>query len=72
MRRLVVVESLSLDGVMQAPGAPEEDSSGGFPHGGWQREYVDEEALAAATGSMAATDAYLFGRRTCGPGRARG
>ena len=64
MRRLVVVESLSLDGVMQAPGAPEEDSSGGFPHGGWQREYVDEEALAAATGSMAATDAYLFGRRT--------
>lgn len=64
MRKLAVIESLSLDGVMQAPAAPDEDTSGGFPHGGWQREYVDETLLAAATAGMASTDAYLFGRRT--------
>jgi dihydrofolate reductase len=64
MRKLRVIEFLSLDGVMQAPGDPQEDTEGGFRHGGWQREYFDD-VLAETTGkSMAATDAYLFGRKT--------
>jgi dihydrofolate reductase len=64
MRNLTVVEFLSLDGVMQAPGASDEDPDGGFTHGGWQRPYFDEVLAADAARGMAATDAYLFGRRT--------
>lgn len=64
MRTLVVIEFLSLDGVMQAPGAPDEDTEGGFQYGGWQRPYVDDVIQADATEGMAGTDAYLFGRRT--------
>ena len=64
MRMLRVIEFLSLDGVMQAPGAPDEDTEGGFRHGGWQRPYLDEVVGAAAAEGMAATDAYLFGRKT--------
>ncbi len=64
MRTLVVIEFLSLDGVMQAPGAADEDTEGGFRHGGWQRPYFDDVLGAAAAEGMAATDAYLFGRRT--------
>ena len=64
MRKLVVIEFLSLDGVMQAPGSPDEDTEGGFAHGGWQRPYVDDVLGAAAVKGMAATDAYLFGRKT--------
>jgi dihydrofolate reductase len=64
MRMLRVVEFLSLDGVMQAPGSPEEDTDGGFAHGGWQRPYVDDALGASAAEGMAATDTYLFGRRT--------
>jgi dihydrofolate reductase len=61
---LRVIEFLSLDGVIQAPGAPEEDTEGGFRHGGWQRPYFDEVLGAAAAEGMAATDSYLFGRKT--------
>jgi dihydrofolate reductase len=64
VRKLVAIEFLSLDGVMQAPGSPDEDTEGGFKHGGWQRPYVDEVVGAAAAEGMAATDAYLFGRKT--------
>jgi dihydrofolate reductase len=64
MRTLRVIEFMSLDGVIQAPGAPEEDTEGGFRHGGWQREYVDEVLGADAAKGMAATEAYLFGRKT--------
>ena len=64
MRTLRVIEFLSLDGVMQAPGSPEEDTEGGFRHGGWQRPYFDEVLGAAAAEGMAETDAYLFGRKT--------
>jgi dihydrofolate reductase len=64
MRMLRVIEFLSVDGVMQAPGAPEEDTEGGFRHGGWQRPYFDEILDATAAESMAATDSYLFGRKT--------
>lgn len=64
MRMLTVIEFLSLDGVMQAPADPGEDTEGGFRHGGWQRPYFDEVLGATAAEGMAATDAYLFGRRT--------
>lgn len=64
MRTLRAIEFLSLDGVMQAPGAPEEDTEGGFRHGGWQRPYFDEVLGATAGAGMAATGAYLFGRKT--------
>jgi dihydrofolate reductase len=64
MRMLRVIEFLSLDGVMQAPGSPEEDTEGGFRHGGWQRPYFDEVLGASAAEGMAATDSYLFGRKT--------
>jgi dihydrofolate reductase len=64
MRKLVANEFLSLDGVMQAPGSPQEDPSGGFKHGGWQIGYFDDGMLAAAQEGMGETDAYLFGRRT--------
>ena len=64
MRKLVVIEFLSLDGVMQSPGSPEEDTEGGFRHGGWQQQYMDDTVGAAAAKGMAGTDAYLFGRKT--------
>ncbi len=64
MRMLRVIEFLSLDGVMQAPGASDEDTAGGFRHGGWQRPYFDETLGATAAEGMAATGAYLFGRKT--------
>jgi len=64
MRKLVVVEFLSLDGVYQAPGAPDEDTEGGFEHGGWQMPYFDEVLGAAADDGIAETDAHLFGRKT--------
>ena len=64
MRKLVVIEFLSLDGVYQAPGDPNEDTDGGFQHGGWQRPYFDEVLGASAAQGMAETDAHLFGRKT--------
>jgi dihydrofolate reductase len=44
MRKVIVDEFMSLDGVMQAPGGEEEDTSGGFQHGGWSMQYIDEPA----------------------------
>src|SRR3954466_3668680 len=63
--RLVVSEFMSLDGVVQAPGGPEEDGAGGFAHGGWSHPYFDAEVMGAAIGdAMERTGALLFGRRT--------
>lgn len=64
MRTLKVIEFMSLDGVVQAPGAPDEDRDGGFEHGGWQRPYFDEIFLQQAGPGMASTHAQLFGRKT--------
>jgi dihydrofolate reductase len=64
MRKLVVSEFLSLDGVMQAPGGSEEDTEGGFQHGGWQMPYFDDAAGAAVDEGFARTDALLLGRKT--------
>jgi len=63
--RLVVSQFMSLDGVVQAPGGPEEDTDGGFAHGGWSMPYFDSEVMGGFIGeAMEETDALLFGRRT--------
>jgi dihydrofolate reductase len=63
--RIVVNEFMSLDGVVQAPGGAEEDTDGGFAHGGWSVPYFDPEVMGAAVGAgMDTADALLFGRRT--------
>jgi dihydrofolate reductase len=62
-RRLVVVESLTLDGVMQAPGRPDEDTRGGFDHGGWAVPYNDE-VMAREIGKGMGSSDLLFGRWT--------
>jgi len=64
MGKLVVVEMLSLDGVMQGPGGADEDRSGGFEHGGWAMPYFDEVVGEEAGKAMVETGAFLFGRKT--------
>src|SRR6188474_3371368 len=64
MRRIVAFENVTLDGVMQGPGHPDEDRRGGFEHGGWASAYADEEGMKAAAAGMAQTDAILLGRVT--------
>ncbi|TQM45493.1 dihydrofolate reductase family protein [Pseudonocardia cypriaca] len=64
MRTLMVAAFISLDGVVQAPGGPDEDRDGGFEHGGWAVPHIDDEVLARAIGSTARADALLLGRRT--------
>jgi dihydrofolate reductase len=64
MRKVIVNEFLSLDGVMQGPGGPDEDRRDGFEHGGWSMPYFDEVAMGEATAGMAECGGYLFGRRT--------
>lgn len=62
--KLVVQAFLSLDGVVQGPGGPDEDRSGGFRHGGWAAPYFDEAMLGTIFASMEAIDGLLLGRRT--------
>jgi dihydrofolate reductase len=64
MARITAVENVTLDGVMQAPGAPDEDTRGGFAHGGWAQAYADEVGMRVAAEGMAAEGAMLFGRLT--------
>jgi dihydrofolate reductase len=64
VRKLVAVENVSLDGVMQAPGRPDEDLRGGFEHGGWAVGRPDAITGEAMAESMAHAGAMLFGRRT--------
>ena len=64
MPRIVVSEFLTLDGVMQAPGDPNEDRSGGFDHGGWQLAYFDDIFGSTLMEAFAATGGMLLGRRT--------
>jgi dihydrofolate reductase len=64
VRKIVVSEFLTLDGVMQAPGDPNEDRSGGFDHGGWQLAYFDDIFGSTMMDAFAAMGGMLLGRRT--------
>jgi dihydrofolate reductase len=63
MRKIIVIEMISLDGVMQAPGGPEEDASGGFKYGGWVAPYFDEASGKVMEKQMKPAD-LLLGRIT--------
>ncbi len=64
MRRLMVTTFITLDGVMQAPGGPGEDDSGGFAHGGWSVNYWDDQMGQAMGEQTSKPFAMLLGRRT--------
>jgi dihydrofolate reductase len=65
MRRIKIAAFISLDGVVQAPGGPEEDTDGGFAHGGWSHPFFDPEVVGGSfTAAMEGTEALLYGRRT--------
>jgi len=64
MRKLIVHEFVTLDGVMQAPGGKDEDRDGGFEHGGWTLPYWHDDIGAAFGSLMKDVDAFLLGRRT--------
>ncbi len=63
--QIILTDFMSLDGVVQAPGGPEEDTDGGFAHGGWSHKYFDPEAMGSVWDEVIRrSDALLFGRRT--------
>lgn len=64
MGKIVVNLSITLDGVTQAPGRPDEDTRGGFTHGGWATRYFDPVMFQSAAEGMAKQPVLLFGRRT--------
>src|SRR5690349_13434815 len=64
MRKIVVSEFMSLDGVMQAPGGAEEDTTGGFTQGGWTQPYWHDDLGAHFFQAMSESDALLLGRKT--------
>jgi dihydrofolate reductase len=64
MAKVVVANFVSLDGVMQGPGRPDEDTRGGFTHGGWGIPYGDEATVAKMGERMGEDRAFLFGRHT--------
>lgn len=64
MRNLIVLEHISLDGVIQAPGGPAEDTSGGFAHGGWIAPYSDPVLSARLRRQMNSSFDLLLGRKT--------
>ncbi|MFJ4472379.1 dihydrofolate reductase family protein [Streptomyces sp. NPDC089424] len=62
---LVITSFISLDGVVQAPGGPQEDTDGGFAHGGWTHPFFDPKIVGGAfDAALEGADALLFGRRT--------
>ncbi len=63
MRKIIVLSMITLDGVMQAPGGPEEDTSGGFKYGGWTAPYSDEVYGKVLEKELKSAD-YLLGRKT--------
>ena len=64
MRKLIVAEFITLDGVIQAPGGADEDTDGGFIHGGWTRPYWHDEIGAHFFQAMTEADTLLLGRKT--------
>ncbi|WP_101258096.1 dihydrofolate reductase family protein [Streptomyces barkulensis] len=64
MAKVTLTQFLTLDGVVQAPGAPDEDRDGGFEHGGWLVPYADEDMGRFVAEGFGSADAFLLGRRT--------
>src|ERR1700712_447636 len=64
MRKIVVLSMITLDGVMQAPGGPKEDTSGGFKYGGWTASYGDEVFCKTVPKELKQPADYLLGRKT--------
>ncbi len=64
MRKIIVHEFITLDGIIQAPGSPEEDRDGGFEHGGWTLPYWHDDIGAAFFRTMQDADTMLLGRKT--------
>jgi dihydrofolate reductase len=64
MRKLIVQEFMAFDGVIQAPGDPDEDRSGGFRHGGWNLGYFDEASMKWVVSNLTAAHGFVLGRRT--------
>jgi dihydrofolate reductase len=64
MRKIIVSEFISLDGVIQAPGGADEDTEGGFKHGGWTHAYWHDDIGALFFQAMSESDALLLGRKT--------
>ena len=64
MRKVIVLEQISLDGVIQAPGGPEEDTSGGFKYGGWVAPHFDESLRTVLESKMNLPFDLLLGRKT--------
>jgi dihydrofolate reductase len=64
MRKVIAVEFMSLDGVVQSPMYPDEDASNGFLHGGWNMKFMDHESMKWTIDNVTGADGFLFGRRT--------
>jgi dihydrofolate reductase len=64
MRKVLVVEFMSLDGVIQAPAYADEDTSNGFQHGGWHRRYLDERSMKWVIENVSQAGGFLLGRGT--------
>jgi dihydrofolate reductase len=64
MRKVIASEWMSLDGVIQSPSSPEEDTSGGFKYGGWHSAYLEAESMNWVMESITSAGGFLFGRRT--------
>jgi dihydrofolate reductase len=64
MRKVIVTEWMSLDGVVQAPGAADEDTTGGFAHGGWHLRYFEDLSQKWVVENLTAAGGFLLGRRT--------
>ncbi len=64
MRQVVVQAWMTLDAVVQAPGDPDEDTTGGFKHGGWSLPYFEEQAMKWTVENLSAASGFLLGRRT--------
>jgi dihydrofolate reductase len=62
--RIVIIVFMSLDGVVQAPGGPDEDTDGGFAHGGWSHPFFDETVGGGFDAALNGAEALLYGRRT--------
>jgi dihydrofolate reductase len=63
--QIILTDFMTVDGVVQAPGGPDEDTDGGFAHGGWSQRYFDPEVMGPLVGELLErSDALLFGRRT--------